>query len=470
MAKKMITVPLLCGIEDEAELLASFRLKGNRYILAYDELENEYMCGRLCQGLWKGTHVKTNNVPEEAELAADTLLQASSDDPESYPLDGEYYEARRIEQQDGVYYSFRKRAELPEESGAWKWIPFCLHLAMAIALGVLYVYAYVRGVWMNSARNVFPAMPVGRLKILLYAIELAGVLVLFGVRKRERGVIDLYLNSFIPLSVITVLALWKESGLWSIVMRVILIVLGVWLLSNVFKTFASSRGKKRLRKLRELMSGMYYPAAVVAVLCIFAANSVPAANTVGAAFRPASNRDQKVMEERYYTALENIRQDVWPNLSVQEKVDTLQSISDYECLINLGCRAAKVQAGEIESEDTLGQYNDRDNTIVMNISRLQTDAVEDALDTLLHEVRHVYQHDMVRMLERAEDSMDEDMMSLDVWRQIRRYRDNFSEYQDGGENFMDYFMQDVELDSREWAEQELQKQYLIFILQDEQEI
>ena len=45
--------------------------------------------------------------------------------------------------------------------------------------------------------------------------------------------------------------------------------------------------------------------------------------------------------------------------------------------------------------------------------------------------------------------------------------DNFSEYQDGGENFMDYFMQDVELDSREWAEQELQKQYLIFILQDE---
>lgn len=97
---------------------------------------------------------------------------------------------------------------------------------------------------------------------------------------------------------------------------------------------------------------------------------------------------------------------------------------------------------------------------------MENDDSEKVLNTVLHEIRHNFQHRMIDMYQSIEEHIDEQYKDLQVFREIQEYRENFSDYCSGDENYDEYYRQVVEQDSREWAEKRIKEFYIYYIYPD----
>ena len=168
---------------------------------------------------------------------------------------------------------------------------------------------------------------------------------------------------------------------------------------------------------------------------------------------------------------DSIQSEKWGTYSIQEKLDILQVICDYECKNNLGCESPEVVAGHPERDTIYGSYSSKTKTITISVEHLANDPAEDVLDTLLHEARHAYQHAIVNAFNAIEENLSEEAKALSCFRTIEDYRDNFENYISGNEDYFSYYDQDVESDSRSWAEWRIMSEYYYYVhpLTDEEQ-
>ena len=90
------------------------------------------------------------------------------------------------------------------------------------------------------------------------------------------------------------------------------------------------------------------------------------------------------------------------------------------------------------------------------------------MDTVLHEVRHAYQHTWVEMYSSLENHIKDKYKNLLPFKQAQSFSEEFDDYCSGKDDFYGYFTQDVEKDSREWAAKRLKEYYITFIYPDRQ--
>ena len=99
-----------------------------------------------------------------------------------------------------------------------------------------------------------------------------------------------------------------------------------------------------------------------------------------------------------------------------------------------------------QNENSLGSYNPENNTISLNAKKyLYGDMpnVDDMINTIVHESRHAYQHEIVDNPERKTD------ISKDT---IREWKDNFDNYISPYHDFEAYRNQPVEADAFDFAD------------------
>lgn len=159
----------------------------------------------------------------------------------------------------------------------------------------------------------------------------------------------------------------------------------------------------------------------------------------------------------------SLQSEKWETYNNQEKLDILQVICDYECKNNLGCDSPKVVAGHPEHDAIYGSYSSQTKTIIINVEHLANDPAEDVLDTLLHEARHAYQHAAVNAFNAIEEDLSEEAKALSCFKTIESYRDNFENYISGNGDYYSYYDQEVESDSRSWAEWRIMSEYYYFV-------
>ena len=178
------------------------------------------------------------------------------------------------------------------------------------------------------------------------------------------------------------------------------------------------------------------------------------------------NQTEKQMEEQYLAACERLSNCEWSGYTTQKKLDILQQISDYECVVKLGCESVMLYSGHTERASVLGEYDEANRSVLISQKHLENDEIESVLNTVLHEVRHNYQHRMIEMYQSVEKYVEEPYKDLLVFRDIRTYQDEFQHYCSGEENFESYFEQMVETDSREWAVKRIEEYYKYYIYPD----
>lgn len=144
--------------------------------------------------------------------------------------------------------------------------------------------------------------------------------------------------------------------------------------------------------------------------------------------------------------LQNLKSDTWSILSQEEKLNTLQAVANIETsyltIQPLTLKSAKLR------ENVLGQYAMDKESIYIDSAYLKTAGSREAVDTVCHECRHAYQHDVVSRL----DWSDEDVLHHHYYRQANEWKVEMEYYEDGSEDLDAYYYQNIEADAREYAE------------------
>lgn len=142
-----------------------------------------------------------------------------------------------------------------------------------------------------------------------------------------------------------------------------------------------------------------------------------------------------------------LQEDAWCSLSVQDKLNVLQTVANVEQRYLGLSNELNVGAANLR-EGVMGYYSDKTHEIVIDIDSLLNDSSWEVLDTVCHEAYHSYQYRMVE----AFNGADESSRNLKMFRKANSYAREFDNYISGEEDFCSYYYQDCESDARKYAE------------------
>lgn len=246
--------------------------------------------------------------------------------------------------------------------------------------------------------------------------------------------------SFVPMSIVTVIASAvqnKQAKLVSIIIVAAFVLI----------TSASIVGKQLGAKKR-IINGM-----TSFLLCMFLCAASCELVLMSEEFTAdeAAVKDISVIENSYESALGSVSDKTWTNLSIGERIGVLQAICDYECEVNLGFDTLTVGIQPLP-DYTNAVFLQRDKMIMLNNTYIETADSERVVTTLLHEIRHAYQYELVKMYYRLKDRLTPSAERLQPFRLAREFAENAEHYVDVSESIDGYYYQSVERDSREWAD------------------
>lgn len=151
----------------------------------------------------------------------------------------------------------------------------------------------------------------------------------------------------------------------------------------------------------------------------------------------------------------------WKELTPQERMNVLQAVADVE-----GERLGLPHELNLRADDlqgtVIGQYADGTHSISVDLDYLERLQPLELVETVAHEAYHAYQHRLVELYEETE------LKQLQLLQTAAVYRQEFASYVDGTEDLYRYAGQQVEQDSRAYADAAVCR-YLEFLLRETEE-
>ena len=412
------------------------------------------ICARITWNPWSGFRYSDAEVSDDVIALCNKILRLAEIYPEKYMLKGESYSAALVEtsQEQRLKIS---RAPRFAFTGIRHWGPLFLRFIFAFSVALFMCHLFIDGV-LSWLLYLFPAPDLSytKLKISVYAVELICITILFVVFKEKQSPISLYLNSVIPLGTIILVGIMKKWFIISLIVPVIVFVLYkvIEILSDALDMKEEGVSKRRYKLFN--MRNMCIVLIASTIFLTGVLNLTPHntyTNGIGSESSTGSSDVPDELQEKYFQACWDLFDLEFEAKSNQEKIDILQAICDYECVVNFGCQSARVCAGKTREESVLGYYNNTTRTITINADHLQNGRTEDVLDTLLHEIRHHMQHRMVDLYCSVEPHIQEEHRNMSPFREASVFLDNFNDYHSSEDGYENYYGQAVEEDSREWA-------------------
>lgn len=387
---------------------------------------------------------------------AGKLMDMHGANAERYPMKGEWYAIREHEENGKECLGVRKirPAYFTSRVMAGSFVLQFL-LAMALTTAMILITKLPTLEWLSI---LSPDTARATLLHTFVAAEYAGCALLFLLFPSRRSVIALLCNTLIPFCiVISVGLLWRY---WWMYLVLPAAAIGASLLSMLWNQFFEERDEGYTAYIRSplIICGI----ALICVSNYFAIYGYPHKEYISA----FSNMDDK--QALYYNIelCQRLEEQAWDTLDLQEKTELLQAISDYECMFILGCEPVRLQVGNTNHKNVLGEYDHAMRCITIDEEHVRSDGVTDVLDTLLHETRHVYQNNLVDMYQSLDGHLKEEYVNLLPFRQAQEYSLEFDAYCHGEDDFTQYYNQEVERDSREWADKRLREYYFGFVYPD----
>lgn len=461
MSKTYITVENVYGLRDKIELLFTFGFLGKKFAVYRDE--NELYCGALGWNFWHGILLDGKAVSEEVQSVAGRILERSAEKPQKYECSGEHYEIREAEK--GAGRTIRKCAKLEMIGWGAQNAPTLVRAMLLLVISGAYAYCLWRVYGTLLVSAFFPNVRGFSALLLMIAVACGGALLKFFVSKDNRNILDLLIYAISPLNMVAFAIALKEAN-W--LRNYILIGIGVFVAIRL-AVMIKNRTKTRTM-LRKAVRGMQRSIVGLLVFCVALSFASELLAPVYDGVPVRADVDRDVLDEEYRLALQKIDESTWKTLTVGEQVEVLQAICNYECIVSHGCDAVAIEVKELTNEAEYGSYTSEIETITINLDLLESKHVSEVLTTLLHETRHVWQHRIVSAFEQIEDELSEEQLLLSVFRDAAEFRANFANYETGNVDYEAYYVQYVEVDSREWSEYRYASQYAAFVNPEDGEV
>ncbi len=200
----------------------------------------------------------------------------------------------------------------------------------------------------------------------------------------------------------------------------------------------TSRQADRSRAFGRAEMFLFY-AAAVGLLCSSLFANVSVSSSVSAGQVVAE--DTPALQAR----LDQLEPTVWEELPLEERAAVLQAVASLE---TDACGLPRIQLELLSLQSNVyGQYNNTTGQLQLNRDYIATADAETAVTTLLHEVRHYYQHYTVVQLE-ASGVFDQGSFAYDspYMRQAVEWYQAFLQY-GGIQNIEDYHQNVLESDA-----------------------
>ncbi len=276
-------------------------------------------------------------------------------------------------------------------------------------------------------------------------------------RKRRRNYFSLFTNAILPLGIYSLIV--YENFYPTVVLTieaVIYVLCGAYCLLVLARRInvdaATSRGKVILSRFRTCLNGMKSICAVcssvimIYILVLFAFDLpmlIPAVKPT----EEVVGTKQEVLVENI-PAISGIDPSVWKTLTIDERIDTMQTLANIE-RVQLGIGHEINVCADALGWGTYGTYKHSNHQVTLNFDILEDNDPTDCVVTLCHELRHSFQ----RNVSEAYLSLDDEFQQLAIFDDSRDYYENFEDYKNVGEDgFSEYENQTVEKDSREYSE------------------
>lgn len=313
----------------------------------------------------------------------------------------------------------------------------------------------------NLLFRCLPEMTYTESKITLWIMTILSVLIctlLLNCYKWTSWTIAKAL--LIPFGIYTILTYTKTVGWWMpavlLCACVLAIALSILVMTRKIKNKKniSSIIKHRVRHCCIKTQGILAVAFMV-IMFVIGFRGILGDNILNAS-TPAMSYNQssaQTISNNIDTIL-LLQEDEWNTLSVQEKLNTLQTVANIEAYY-LGLPNELHVGADCLGEGTLACYNDNTYTISIDLEHLENDSVYDVLESCCHEAYHSYQHRLVDAYNLSEDNL----RALRIYNTASQYAKEFRNYDNGASDFTSYFFQYCEMDAREYAESAVQDYY-----------
>ena len=439
----------------------TFSYKGKSYQLTQTG-EDVFQVQRLHLRFWDGSVQAKTPATGDAMKVARILMRKKKNYAAGYLFMDEHYNVTR---RKGRY--CLERDILPDSfSKGPTGRQFFGYMTVAIVLAVLTVLFYTHTSEISIAANLFDGMPRAYLKPLLYLIQIGYAVALLFVSRFRIEVWDLPIWELFPLNLLTLISACQSN---TIIRILTILIIGATVVFGAGpKIMQCVLADRKVRKDKILFSAArrVFIATIVCVVISFVAVHYLGVSTYTHVGKQTSVTDAG-QEEVYQNTCLNLKEATWEKLTDQEKLDTLQIICDYECKNTLGCPKTTVYAGHPHHDDIWGEYDHENNRIIISVDCLREEEVSDVLGTLLHETRHAYQYALIEMLNHIESKLTKEELELEDIKKALSFRSNCDNYADGSKDFLAYYHQPIEEDSRRWAVERLKSTYYDMIYAEE---
>lgn len=435
--------------EYDTVLTCDYHSKSYAVVDDPDEPDGHRLCFRTEWSAFRGRRINCKPDPDRSDVVdvVNGIMERAFLEGRRDRLRGEHY--RIIDAQNGM-----KRAVVARESFVFSRIPDVVSCivgtAFVVLLSLLYTHVLLSGTNLSWLVSLFPDVSRNGLMTFLHLFQLIAAVSLFILRKNDRGVLDAVTYVAVPVNLLVAIGIFKSSRMTlGIVLAALMVYALIFVLPPLLKKRKNLKGLVRSAGVKVMYAGI-----IAIFVTVF---SISFTGVTADIHRPDRQYggDVEAITESYLDSVYCLREEIWREMSREDRLSVLQSISDYECVQVLGCEPVRLDVSELMDERTLGSYVKPFNTVYINPMHLDGSSACDVVNTVLHESRHVWQSMMVDIYNEVEGELSHSLNSLPLFDAVRVFRYNEDNYNDGKKNFDDYYVQEIERDSRAWAEQRM---------------
>lgn len=422
--------------------------------------EGAVVCRPLRFSPAAGSWVDAGRVaPHEADVMMYRLLRRAQAAPGKYELEGEHYRVT----DGGKPGSCRVRVCLPRTVGVSDRRSAAIRFCFFVMMAVIYQWLYVWQTDMKWVRAAFPAIPKYPLTVLFVCTSLFLSVGLYLLFRNDRSFYDAVMLIICPPNVFSVIG----AAIRIPAVRLILPALFAVTFLFFALPFPLLGDRSALHPDKEDVVTALRLAAAMSIL--LTSVLLPLSDSLGFVpqqpYSEAESREISEAQAEFSALSERLRDGNWDKLTTDEKLEALQAVVDYEAIVTLGVQPPTVVARDILRSNVEGTYSHADDRITVDRSVLARESSERAVNTVLHEVRHAWQHAMADLYEQVKEIADKDVVRLSVMRDAHDYGYEFDHYQTSETGGFDaYYHQKVEEDSRVFADERIRDLYRYLIM------
>lgn len=268
-----------------------------------------------------------------------------------------------------------------------------------------------------------------------------GLLSILFVKKQKCDVISLGITALIPFAILLNLVMYRNY-------RVIaLCVFGISAVS-IFLMWLFYKKSDYVRYL--------FRDVILWTLSLMVLVGVMVPEFVPPKFYESNRYEVKIetgvgMIESNIEVLKNLKPKVFNKLSLEERLDVLNLVVKIETKYWALPECPRLIAEDLP-QNTNADHSYEENTIRIRRDLLKYGKAKNCLRTILHEMYHAVQHQMVE----AYETLDEQYKDMRFFNMYSVYKKEFEDYASNG---LDYALQKVEMDAGEYADYTVKDYY-----------